>query len=106
MDVFIKRVTKSFEWMDVFIKRVTKSFERMDIFFKRVAKPFERLDVSIEWLNKPFERMQIFSNSFQTACKRNSVRKQKVVSVRFPVKGHISIITVISLSGALRAATA
>ena len=100
LGVFTKRVTKSFERMDVFIKRVTKSFERLDVSTERVSKPFERLDVSTERVSKPFKRMQIFSNrckffsnGLQTACKRNSVRKRKVVSVRFPVKGHKCILS-------------
>ena len=72
--------------MDVFIKRVTKSFEWMDIFFKRVAKPFERLDVSTERVNKPLERMQIFFE--RPASYGIPFENGKSFSVRFPVKGH------------------
>ena len=72
MDVFIKRVTKSFELMDVFIKRVTKSFERMDVFIKRVTKSFEQMDIFFKRVAKPFERLDVSNGCkfFQTASKR------------------------------------
>ena len=64
----------SFEWSNVFNKQKSKSFEQFDEFFAF----FERM----------IEVVLVRMNGFQTASKRNSVRKRKADKAHFCVKGH------------------
>ena len=58
--------------------------------FYRTGDQAVRTDANFFWTDDPSRSngCKFFANGFQTACKRNSVRKRKAVSVRFPVKGH------------------
>ena len=110
---FTERVTKTFEEIDDCFYQTGDQVVRTDECFYQTSDEVVRTDecfyqtgIQVVRTVGRFHRTgdqavrtdapsrsngcKFFANGFQTACKRNSVRKRKAVSVRFPVKGHIS----------------
>ena len=121
---FTERVTKSFEEIDDCFYQTGDQVVRTDECFyqmgdqvvrtdecfyqtgiqvvQTVGRFYRTGDQAVQTDATFFERMtQVIrtrtANGFQTACKRNSVRKRKAVSVCFPVKGHICMLWSLNL---------